>query len=227
MSPRPLPFFSSHPCHRQVGGQVCPLIQNDNLPPDPVAWRHRFARLDRAEAAACLPSKGQTRTPYSGAVTGVRVSQRIVKLFVYGRSSFTFIRCHRKGNLQLGAEGGGRQWIKKPSESLSGIILSGPLLCHTKSKKDHFTQIYHRVLHLYPSLYSSFIICSSCTLGDRTSQCYESLSTEYVLLLLQSWRRNQRRQWRQLLGMMEIVLVFLQIRVLLQIPLFWSFQIGG
>lgn len=32
-APRPLPFFSSRRCRRQVGGQVCPLIQNDNLPP--------------------------------------------------------------------------------------------------------------------------------------------------------------------------------------------------
>lgn len=118
-APRPLPFFSSRRCRRQVGGQVCPLIQNDNLPPEPVAWRHRFARLDRAEAAASQSSKGQRRSPCSGAATGVKVSQRIMKLFVYGRGCFAFIKRGWKGNLQLGEQkDSSRQWINEPSESL-------------------------------------------------------------------------------------------------------------
>lgn len=115
----PLPFFSSRRCHRQVGGQVCPLIQNDNLPPEHVAWRHRFARLDRAEAAMSQSSKGQSRTPCSGAATGVRVSQRIMKLFVYGRRCSTFITRGWKEKLLPGEHNDrGRQWIHELSESL-------------------------------------------------------------------------------------------------------------
>lgn len=52
-------------------------------------------------------------------------------------------------------------------------------------------------------------------------------STESALVLHWSWRRHQRRRWRKLLGMMEILLVFPQIMIILQISLLWSLQIGG
>lgn len=57
---------------------MCPLIQNDILPHEPVAWRQRFARLDRAEEARL--SKGWM---CSGAAIEVKVLQCIMKLFVY------------------------------------------------------------------------------------------------------------------------------------------------
>lgn len=86
-----------------------------NPPPPPGP---RFARLDRAEAAS-QPSKVQRRTPCSGAATGVKMSQRIMNLFVYGRRGFTLITRGWKEDLLPGEhKDRGRQWINEPSESL-------------------------------------------------------------------------------------------------------------
>lgn len=88
----PLFFFLSSRQHcGQVGGQVCPLIQNDKFPPEPVAWRHWLSRLDTGDSVISEPGKGHTWC--SGAMTEASALQHIVKLFVYEGRCFIFIMC--------------------------------------------------------------------------------------------------------------------------------------